>query len=97
LPPERRFGFAALPNRDFGAVLRGLAVFALTRLAAVLFATFADFSDVLLATTGSFAVAGLLIGPSCRADLRDGRIGFAKRPPFGLSVDQRRQAPSWAL
>jgi hypothetical protein len=38
LPPERSAGFAALPDRDFGAVLRGLAAF---------FATFADFLDVL--------------------------------------------------
>jgi hypothetical protein len=34
------------------------------RSAAAFLATFADFLDVLLATTESVAVAGLLIGPS---------------------------------
>jgi hypothetical protein len=38
-----------LRDCDFGAVLRGLAAFAATRLAAAFFANFADFLDVLLA------------------------------------------------
>jgi hypothetical protein len=37
---------------------------AATRLAAVFYATFADLLDVLLATTETVSVAGLLIGPS---------------------------------
>jgi hypothetical protein len=38
-----------LRDCDFGAVLRGLAAFAATRLAAAFFATFVDLMDVLLA------------------------------------------------
>jgi hypothetical protein len=37
LPPARRAGFATLRTFDFGAVWRGLAAFAFSRLAAAFF------------------------------------------------------------
>jgi hypothetical protein len=40
---------SAVRSRDFGAVVRGLAAFAASRLAAVGFAGFVDVIDVLLA------------------------------------------------
>src|SRR6267154_724003 len=39
----------------------------------------------LLATTETFSVAGLLIGPSFSASLRGRRTGLARSRPFGLS------------
>ena len=68
-----RAGFASLRDCDFGAVLfsavlRGLAAFAPTRLAAACFATFVDLMDVLLAI--AFIRRLGIAAPACGAVTR---------------------------
>jgi hypothetical protein len=60
---------------------------AATRLAAVFYATFADLLDVLLATTETVSVAGLLIGPSLLS-----RSLRAPRDPTRDLTNSRQQA-----
>ena len=70
--------------RDFGAVLRGLAAFAATRLAAAFFATFVDLMDVLLAiafTRRCLRYATLETGPRIIILL----VSFRSRSSFDLS------------
>ena len=86
-----RRGFVGLRADDLATGLCGLAAFAATRLAAAFFAIFADFLDVLLATTESVSVALLVIGPSFWADFRGGESALPEPGHLACPVDQRGQ------
>jgi hypothetical protein len=75
-----------LRDGDFSAVLRGLAAFAATCLAAAFFATFPDFLDVLLAivfTPTDTRYSEAAIGPGCypRTIWCDGRPFESRASP----------------